>query len=110
MSSSPSSTPRDAPLQTTLGDAVDARERSAARMSTGVSGDAMTMVVGGETVTLFADRALFWTRERTLFVADVHLGKTATFRAHGVPLPRGTTALPRRTSVDRSEHVVGCVE
>ena len=41
---------------------------------------------------LFADRALYWPRERTLFVADVHLGKAATFRAHGVPMPRGTTA------------------
>jgi DNA ligase-associated metallophosphoesterase len=53
---------------------------------------ALETVVGGEAVTLFAERALFWPRERTLFVADVHLGKTATFRAHGVPLPRGTTA------------------
>jgi len=57
-----------------------------------VGADALDTVVGGEAVTLFAERALFWPRERTLFVADVHLGKTATFRAHGVPLPRGTTA------------------
>lgn len=41
---------------------------------------------------LFADRALYWPRERTLFVADVHLGKAATFRAGGVPVPRGATA------------------
>jgi DNA ligase-associated metallophosphoesterase len=49
-------------------------------------------VIGGERVTLFAERALFWPRERTLFVADVHLGKAAAFRAGGVPLPRGATA------------------
>ena len=49
-------------------------------------------VLGGERVELFAERALFWPRERTLFVADVHLGKGATFRAGGVPIPRGTTA------------------
>ncbi|MET0346439.1 MAG: ligase-associated DNA damage response endonuclease PdeM [Casimicrobiaceae bacterium] len=54
--------------------------------------DALATVVGGEAVTLFADRALYWPRERTLFIADVHLGKTATFRAHGVPMPRGVTA------------------
>jgi uncharacterized protein len=47
---------------------------------------------GGEPVELLADRALYWPRERTLFVADVHLGKGATFRAGGVPIPRGTTA------------------
>jgi DNA ligase-associated metallophosphoesterase len=49
-------------------------------------------VVGDEAVELCADRALYWTRARTLFVADVHLGKAAAFRAGGVPVPRGTTA------------------
>ena len=48
--------------------------------------------IGGEAVELFADRALSWTRMRTLFVADVHLGKAAAFRAGGVPVPRGSTA------------------
>ena len=47
---------------------------------------------GGELVELHAERALYWPRGRTLFVADVHLGKGATFRAGGVPLPRGATA------------------
>jgi DNA ligase-associated metallophosphoesterase len=67
--------------------------------------DALATVVGGEAVTLFADRALYWPRERTLFVADLHLGKTATFRAHGVPMPRGVTAtdLARLTAlIERS--------
>ncbi|HET7136231.1 MAG TPA: metallophosphoesterase, partial [Casimicrobiaceae bacterium] len=46
----------------------------------------------GERVVLHAARALSWPREKTLFVADVHLGKGAAFRAGGIPLPRGTTA------------------
>ena len=50
------------------------------------------MNVGGEAVELCADRALYWTRARTLFVADVHLGKAAAFRTGGVPVPRGSTA------------------
>ena len=49
-------------------------------------------MLAGERVELFADRALYWPRARTLFVADVHLGKAAAFRAGGVPVPRGTTA------------------
>jgi uncharacterized protein len=49
-------------------------------------------VIAGERVTLFAERALHWPRGSTLFVADVHLGKAAAFRAGGVPLPGGTTA------------------
>ncbi len=48
--------------------------------------------LGGERIDLLATRALHWPRERTVFVADVHLGKAAAFRAGGVPLPRGSTA------------------
>lgn len=48
--------------------------------------------VAGEDVLLYAERALYWIAGRTLFVADVHLGKTAAFRAGGVALPGGATA------------------
>ena len=44
------------------------------------------------TVELLAERALHWPAARTLFVADVHLGKAAAFRAGGVAIPRGATA------------------
>ena len=46
----------------------------------------------GEQVELLAERALHWPAARTLFVADVHLGKAAAFRAGGVAIPRGATA------------------
>jgi len=48
--------------------------------------------LAGERVALLAERALHWAREATLFVADVHLGKAAAFRAAGVAVPRGATA------------------
>jgi uncharacterized protein len=48
--------------------------------------------LAGEPVELHAERALYWPRARTLFIADLHLGKAAAFRAGGVPLPTGTTA------------------
>lgn len=35
------------------------------------------------------ERCAFWASERTLLVADVHLGKAETFRAWGLPLPAG---------------------
>ena len=53
---------------------------------------ALATTLCGERVVLYAERALGWPRERTLFVADVHLGKAAAFRAGGVPVPRGSTA------------------
>lgn len=48
--------------------------------------------VRGEQVQLFAERAAYWARTSTLLVADPHFGKAATFRAAGIPVPRGTTA------------------
>lgn len=47
--------------------------------------------VSGEELTLLPERAVWWSDKRTLFVADPHFGKAATFRALGVPVPRGTT-------------------
>lgn len=46
----------------------------------------------GETVQLLPDRALFWPAEQTLFIADLHIGKAATYRTLGQPVPGGTTA------------------
>ncbi len=52
----------------------------------------MTVLVGGETMEARPDHTLFWPSEGVLFVADVHLGKAAAFRALGrMALPTGTT-------------------
>jgi DNA ligase-associated metallophosphoesterase len=48
--------------------------------------------IAGERVLLLPEKALYWPRERTLMVADIHFGKAASFRALGVPVPRGTTS------------------
>ena len=52
---------------------------------------ALDIVVAGETVCLLAQKALYWPRRNMLVVADIHFGKAASFRALGVPVPRGTT-------------------
>jgi DNA ligase-associated metallophosphoesterase len=49
------------------------------------------VVVAGERVVLLPGRALWWPRQRTVFVADLHWGKAAAFRAANVPVPTGTT-------------------
>jgi DNA ligase-associated metallophosphoesterase len=46
----------------------------------------------GHAFELLADRAVWWPFRRTLVIADLHLGKAATFRARGLPVPAGTTA------------------
>ena len=47
--------------------------------------------IAGERLVLLPERAAYWERARTLLVADPHFGKAATFRAAGIPVPRGTT-------------------
>ncbi len=52
----------------------------------------MTSVeIAGESVLLLPEKALYWPARDWLLVADVHLGKSASFRAMGVPVPGGTT-------------------
>ena len=48
--------------------------------------------VNGEALRLLPERAIYWDRTQTLFIADVHLGKADTFRARGVPMPEGNAA------------------
>lgn len=50
---------------------------------------ALTIDAAGESLLCLTEHALFWPLARTLFIADVHLGKAASFRAAGVPLPSG---------------------
>ena len=45
----------------------------------------------GHQFDFFADRAIYWPLAEALIVADVHIGKAASFRAGGVPVPSGST-------------------
>jgi DNA ligase-associated metallophosphoesterase len=49
-------------------------------------------IVAGERLLLLAEKAMYWPAKKALFVADFHLGKAASFRRAGIPLPSGTTA------------------
>jgi DNA ligase-associated metallophosphoesterase len=68
-----------------------------------------TILAGGRPLTLLPEKAAFIAASATLLVADAHIGKAVSFRALGVPVPRGTTsetlaglsALLRRTGARR---------
>lgn len=49
------------------------------------------VLLAGQALRLYADRALYWPAQRRLLVADVHLGKDDSFRAAGIALPAGGT-------------------
>jgi DNA ligase-associated metallophosphoesterase len=60
-------------------------------MSTDIPSGLKFVSVLGEELQFFPDGSLFWERHRLLMVADLHLGKSTTFRRNGIPVPEGAT-------------------
>jgi DNA ligase-associated metallophosphoesterase len=54
-------------------------------------GKPLPITYAAHTVWLLPEHALWWPEGRVLFIADLHLGKAATYRALGQPVPSGTT-------------------
>ncbi|MBL48645.1 MAG: DEAD/DEAH box helicase [Roseibacillus sp.] len=44
---------------------------------------------GDELLSLLPERAIWWPGQEALVLSDVHFGKSATFRAQGIPVPEG---------------------
>lgn len=68
--------------------------------------DALPIEIDGLALECLAARALWWPEERTLFVADVHLGKAESFRALGVPVPAGPAG-PTAATLSRLDRLLG---
>lgn len=58
--------------------------------------------VAGEKLVLLPEKVAYWPARGVLFVADFHLGKAASFRSAGIPLPSGTT----RDNVERLDRAI----
>ena len=56
-----------------------------------IHNQAVVIEAMGQTVTLLPQRAVYLNDSQTLLVADLHLGKAATYRKLGQPVPQGTT-------------------
>ena len=50
---------------------------------------AQSISLAGQTLDLLPQRAVFWRQTRALLLADLHLGKAATFRRAGLAVPEG---------------------
>ncbi len=46
-----------------------------------------------EKLQLLPDKAMYWPSQRTLMIADLHLGKAMHFRKAGIPVPNGVDEL-----------------
>ena len=60
---------------------------------------------------LLPEKGVYWGQHHTLFVADTHFGKEATFRYHHIPVPDGSTtgtlrAITKMVEQTRAESLV----
>lgn len=67
-----------------------------------MSHEHLPLELAGEELIIDAQRVLVWPRERTVFLADLHLGKSDMFRRAGIPIPDGHTS----TDLERIDSVV----
>ena len=67
-----------------------------------MSEERLPLEVAGEQLIIDAQRALVWPQARTVFLADLHLGKSDIFRRAGIPIPEGHTS----TDLERIESLV----
>lgn len=45
------------------------------------------ITIKNEELTLTNQRAIYWSTKKALILSDLHIGKTAHFRKHGIPIP-----------------------
>lgn len=66
---------------------------------------ALGVDVAAGRMVLLGDRAAYLPEGQRLLIADLHLGKSHTFRRLGVPVPAGTTA----DDLDRLDRLIDCM-
>lgn len=64
------------------------------------------ITVENELLTLTNLRAIYWNRENALILSDLHIGKTAHFRKHGIPMPDGVL----ENDLKRLKHLISHFE
>jgi DNA ligase-associated metallophosphoesterase len=47
----------------------------------------MTIICKGEELILSKERAIYWAAQKILIISDLHIGKSAHFRKHGIQVP-----------------------
>lgn len=61
-------------------------------MSATVRSSVFRIPFAAQSLRFLPEKAAYWEEGRVLMVSDLHLGKSATFRQHGLAVPEGDTA------------------
>lgn len=59
--------------------------------------NSLSIQLAGHSFELFSGGGLYWPKHSALLVADLHLGKDATFRSFGIGVPPGSTPATLRS-------------
>lgn len=62
----------------------------------------MEIELAGENLLLSEDKIIYWSKQQTIFIADLHLGKTTHFRKSGIAVPIAII----KAEIDRIENVI----
>ncbi|SMG17224.1 putative phosphoesterase [Marivirga sericea] len=62
----------------------------------------MELTLAGEKLLLSEDKIIYWLKEQTVFIADLHLGKTTHFRKSGIAVPIAII----KAEISRIEHII----
>ena len=49
----------------------------------------MKLFIREQTCHLLSEKAVYWEEQKTLILADLHIGKGTVFRKAGIPIPQG---------------------
>ncbi|WMN11269.1 ligase-associated DNA damage response endonuclease PdeM [Marivirga salinae] len=62
----------------------------------------MEIQLAGEKLLLSEDKIIYWSKKQTVFIADLHLGKTTHFRKSGIAIPLAIIT----AEIDRIENII----
>lgn len=62
----------------------------------------MELNLAEEKLLLSEDKIIFWSKQQTVFIADLHLGKTTHFRKSGIAIPLAIIT----AEIDRIENII----
>lgn len=62
----------------------------------------MELNLAGEKLLLSEDKIIYWSKQQTAFIADLHLGKTTHFRKSGIAVPMAIIT----AEIDRIQNII----
>jgi DNA ligase-associated metallophosphoesterase len=57
-------------------------------MQNSLCADTLPLKIQGEELLLLSEKAIYWKKQKSLLIADLHIGKVTHFRNNNIPIPQ----------------------